>query len=186
MKGGVVTTDLTPHGTDEFKRYTVGPVIEVKLPHRFAIEAGALYKRTGTSSSISLFPPGTSQVDVTLVGVTRRVRGNSWEVPVLGKYYFRPYRSFTPFLSSGWALRRIWTDVEGVSVGNLQPPVVPAPYRYSDKSDLGVGAVVAAGARFQYGHFKFAPELRYTRWGAQDAAYRTNRNQLEVLFGITF
>lgn len=52
------------------------------------------------------------------------------------------------------------------------------------RSDLAVGAVVAAGVRFHAGHFAFLPEVRYTRWGSGDGTLR--KNEAGLLLGITF
>ncbi len=74
VKGGAFLTD--PAGRyDQSQRYLVGPSIEVALPWRLAVEGSALYSRFGSSLGT-----GTS--------LSSRTRGNAWEFPVAGKYYF--------------------------------------------------------------------------------------------------
>jgi hypothetical protein len=53
------------------------------------------------------------------------------------------------------------------------------------RSDVGVGAVVAAGVRFRVGRLSVAPELRYTYWGST-AQFDLRRNEAAGLVGISF
>ena len=61
-KGGALLTDPAER-FDESRRYIVGPVFELRLPGRMAVEANALYSRFGTSLSLT----GSS------LGNTRRI-----------------------------------------------------------------------------------------------------------------
>ena len=167
VKGGFVLTNQLINRPDSSKPYTIGGSVEVKLPHAFAIEADVLYKRVGADSIFTFDGPSAI-----------RSRGNSWELPVIGKYYFRPTRGWRPFLGTGWALRRTWQETE--TRQNSRRDLFSRP------SDIGVGAVVSTGARYQYHRVKLAPELRYTRWGAGNDVPRRNPNQLELLFGVSF
>ena len=53
------------------------------------------------------------------------------------------------------------------------------------RSDVGVGAVVAAGVRFRVGRLSVAPELRYTYWGSTPQ-FDLRRNEAAGLVGISF
>ena len=162
VKGGAFITDPAER-FDQSRPYTVGPSVEFALPARFAVEANALYSRFGSS----LLPAVSS---------ANRMRGNSWEFPVLGKYYFSERSSsIQPFAAAGVAFRQIWLDESNDSrLG-----------RRVDSTDVAVGAVVAGGVALKAGRFRIAPEARYTRWGGYNYP-ATNPNQAQVLLGITF
>lgn len=163
VKGGAFITDPAEQ-FDQSRPYTVGPSVEVALPARFAVEANALYSRFGSS----LFPASSSAT---------RIRGNSWEFPVLGKYYFAERSSsIQPFASAGVAFRQIWLDRSSDNFFGR---------RVTDSTDVAVGAVVAGGVALRAGRFRIAPEARYTRWGGYNYP-ATNPNQAQVLLGITF
>ena len=188
-KGGVPF--LAPNqGGDESRPYIVGPSVEFRLPAGFAIEVDALYRRVGNtfqygfSGNIMLIPqPPAPYVNF----FVERQRGNYWEFPVLGKYYFRPRRTaWQPFVATGWALRTVAfhedihetvTDAGGTSTSYS--------FRNHHRSDLGAGAVVAAGVRFRAGRVTVSPELRYTYWGSS-ANSSLRRNEAAGLLGISF
>src|SRR5262249_3651319 len=80
VKGGVPLTDAVEGSLgnrSEARRYTVGPMVEVRLPFSLGVEFNALYKRTGYSTIDGAF-------GVTAIG---QVRANSGEFPMLMKYY---------------------------------------------------------------------------------------------------
>src|SRR5260370_11286745 len=109
VKGGIPFGDT--NGThDESRPYIVGPSIEVRLPANFAIEVDGLYRRLGNSIGFSY------QLNSVSAAYFNRDRGNSWEFPFLGKYYFRSLsESCQPCAGTGWALRRTWfhSDASG-------------------------------------------------------------------------
>lgn len=159
---------LNKFSPDNSRPATIGGSVEVKLPAGFTIEADLLYKRLRSSSSVA-FTNGVYNIDT---------KGDSLELPVIGKYYFRPIRGWRPFVGTGWALRRTWQQTE--TRQNSGRDLLSRP------SDIGVGAVASAGARYEYRRLKLAPELRYTRWGSASEFPRRNPNQLELLFGVSF
>src|SRR5947209_4810313 len=83
------------------KSYTVGPVIQIGLPLRLAVEVDALYKRVGYAQILGGLTDGYI-----------RTSGNSWEFPVLLKYRFtssrvRPYVSGGPNFSALAGLKQL-------------------------------------------------------------------------------
>ena len=58
-------------------------------------------------------------------------------------------------------------------------------FQYNSRSNLGVGAVFAAGVRFRVGRLSVIPELRYTYWGST-AQFDLRRNEAAGLVGISF
>ena len=178
VKGGVPFTGRTAPN-DESRPYIVGASFEVRLPAGFAIEADALYQRLGNTSWYYL--PQEAGTSLLL----NRQRGNSWQFPMLGKYYFRRNSSlWQPFVGTGWAFRTtgLHQDVSLLTATNESNHASSA--HADSRSDLGVGAVFAAGVRLHKGRFAFLPELRYTRWGS--SSFQTRKNEAGFLFGISF
>jgi outer membrane protein W len=145
--------------------------IEIRLPARFAVEADALYQRLGTSTSYSVTIPPMNLFE-------SRARANSWEFPLLMKYYFRPQsESWQPFVGTGFAFRTI----------SLHDDVVESPagvFHQDFRSGLGTGAAISAGIRFQLGRIALSPQARYTYWGNSDAGI--TKNEATLLFGVSF
>ena len=173
--GGVRPTDGVSYG-DESRPYIVGGSVELHLPAQFAIEADALYQRIGdTSIFFSINGPVSNSF-------TTRERGNSWEFPLLVKYYFRsPTASWQPFIGTGYSLRTISFHTDSTfSPDDLSP----LNFRSDFRAGLSVGASVVGGLRFHYGHLAFLPQARYTRWG--DSNDNINSNEVMLLLGLSF
>jgi hypothetical protein len=171
VKVGVPLIDPTTGGSDESQPYILGGSIEFRLPASFAIEADLLYQRVGESSTI-YEQGGVSEI--------QRLRGNDWQVPFLGKYYFG-HRStgFQPYVATGWALRIVGIDETFSGTGGS-----PVPANESYRSGIGVGAVAAVGVRIGTQKLALTPEIRYTRWGSSTSWL--NQNELSFLLGISY
>ena len=188
VKGGVPLLDSS-YNHDESKRYIVGPSIELALPAGFAIEADALYQRLGNSSAllvpITVAAPAPGATIVAGFPLTTRQRSNAWEFPLLGKYYFHSRYGLQPFVSSGFSFRTISVAAQGINIltYTLSGPQT-ASFKSDYRTDLGIGAVAAAGLRFKVGHFSLLPEFRYTRWGSNDRVAR--KNSAGVYLGLSF
>ncbi len=157
VKAGVpLTADIEGsygfHGG--LKRYVVGPAFELRLPHSFAAEVDALYRRTGYDAVVG----GLQSV------AFERVRANSWEFPLLGKYYFRRSAAWQPFVGTGFAFRTIEIDQQG-TILSPAPLLSPSPFSGSFREALNAGATVTAGLRLHYSKITILPQIRYTRWG---------------------
>lgn len=190
VRGGIPFTDfLEAAGNRDLyyvtntKRYTVGPTVEIGLPLNFRVSADALYKRVGFDFS---------DVRVGQNLASSRTRGNSWEFPIMLKLDMAsgPIR---PFLGAGVAFRHISgiTQVQQIVSGvTFQQVEVENPAEFNKETDTGF--VFGGGIVLKAGRVRIGPELRYTRWGGENlrdpirALLRTNRNQGEVLVGITF
>lgn len=162
---------------DESRPYVVGPSIEVRLPASFAIEVDALYQHVGNSTA------GEQSSGVNFVSYFDRWRGNVWELPVLGKYYFHAHRAWQPFVSAGvgarWLSRQ--EDVSELTSGNGTQQALA--FRYSGWR-INEGAVAAAGIRLRTGRLTWRPEFRYTRWNGSGTL--TRPNEASILLGIGF
>lgn len=189
--GGVPLLDGTvtgyPQRHDESRPYLIGPSLEFRLPASFAIEVDAIYRRTGNSLSYQLgISAGTPLSGPIATSLVSRTRGNVWEVPVLGKYYFRPRASnWRPFVGTGWAFR-VGSLHEKGSETLLDPSGATNSFSFRNQyfSDVQVGAAFAAGLRYRVGRLNLLPQIRYTRWAGSDRVL--NRNEAGVMLGVTF
>jgi hypothetical protein len=195
VKGGVpLTSAVESNGpVPGAKRYTVGPMIEIALPLSFAFEADALYRRTGYDATAG----GLGIVSNT------RLRANSWEFPLLAKYYFGPRMGRVRFYATGGYVVRHMSGldisihtygVEPVTGKPIDFTFHTASAQYYVRDNPANGFVAGGGARFHAGHFAVAPEVRYTRWngvtfdqfGSFGFFVKSLQNQADVLLGITF
>jgi len=179
-------------GSEE-RPYTVGPMVEVKLPASLALEVNALYRRTGYSTSNELF--GIANVG--------QARANSWEFPILAKYYVTGRTSRLRLFFSGGYVFRSLSGAEFTWHSFGIDPLNGAPFDYTAREQNpdwlvrhspvhGVAAGLGGGARI--GPLQAAPEIRYTRWsarlideeGSQGFYARSAKNQLDLLLSLTF
>ena len=188
--GGVPLVDQTrtyssPLDQDESRPYIVGPSVEIRLPAGFAIEADGLYQRIGSTfqNSIAFLPAGATSAEITTS--TNRARANVWEFPLLGKYYFRRDSAWRPFVGTGFAFRTAGFHETGTETF-LNSNGASSVFRTADnyRSDLEVGATVAAGVRYRVGHVALQPQFRYTRWGGSNGILRND--EAAFYLGLSF
>jgi hypothetical protein len=185
VKGGIQFVDQT-QPESESRPYLVGPSVEVRLPANFAVEADALYQRIGNSSNFYFIPPGTFVSPPSIVSYTSRIRGNSWEFPVLAKYYFRPRSAgWQPFIATGWSMRTIGFENDiNQTVVNASGAAQQVSAHNHYRSGLDIGAAFAAGVRLRAGRFAVVPEFRYVRWSSHNSLNR--HNEASFLLGLSF
>jgi opacity protein-like surface antigen len=185
LKAGIPMTDFTNavtsgrfDYTSKTQRYIVGPTVELRLPAGFGIEADALYRRFSYNSVL------------TDTGVTAATSGNAWEFPILAKYRF-PTPIARPFIAGGIA----WDSLQGLKqdvrtgLANLGITSTSIPAELHQKTTTGF--VLGFGVDVHALILHIAPEIRYTRWGAQhfldqNGGFHSSQNQAEFLVGITF
>lgn len=179
---GAVPVNSPNFSSDESQRYIVGPSIEFRLPANFAVEASALYQRTGYTAYLLPYEiPGSGVT----TGYSIRQRGNAWQFPIVGKYYFSSRRyPWQPFVGTGYAVRTTWTHSTSVVTTNNAGLTTVQTYSGDSRSPLDVGVLFAAGVRLHVGPAKFSPEIRFTRWGSAD--FQTRKNSVAFLLGISF
>jgi hypothetical protein len=150
------------------------------------VELSALYRRTGYS---------TSDTNLGITFLTQ-VRANSWEFPLLGKFYlpghFLPVR---PFVEAGYVARSL-SGVKGVVQGFGTGMIASSPL--NTRELLGDnpthGFALGGGLQLRVGKLRIAPEIRYTRWtgrafdtqGSRRFFVQSLQNQADFLLGLRF
>jgi opacity protein-like surface antigen len=150
-------------------RFTIGPMVELRLPFGVGVEADLLYKRVN----------GVYTQPEVSAGVT----ANSFEIPVLLKYRF-PFPIVKPYVEAGPSFRKFANVNHLLSGSSIQFA--------SDKG--GAGLTFGAGVEVKLLLIRVSPELRYTHWGSRAFSasalgtdvLHANQNQAEFLVGISF
>jgi len=164
------------------QRYIVGATAELRLPKGLGIEFDALFRRFHYDGSSNL-------ADVLL---SNRTTGNAWEFPLLFKYRF-PTRVVRPYFDAGMA----WDTLSGLQqtiTQTVSPSRVIATSSGSPqelKNNTSKGVVLGFGLEIRALLLRISPEVRFTHWGSDhfsdvNGLLRSNRNQGEVMVGITF
>lgn len=188
MKAGAPVTDFfTGTGTTQnvytsiTNRYVIGPTAELRLPFGLGVEFDALYRHFSYES------PGFSPAPgIQLKSGLEQASGGSWEFPLLLKYRL-PVPVVRPYLDAGIS----WNKIAGLNglvcaincgyTSNLQ----------SLRHDTVAGFAAGAGVDLHVLFLHVSPEIRYTRWDADQfqaptGGFGSNRNQVELLLGITY
>ncbi len=99
--------------------------------------------------------------------------GSAWEFPILAKYRVPVRGRVAPYAVGGGSFQR----------NDLLRAFQVGP------SETASGFVIGGGVEAKLGLIRLGPEMRYTRW-TTDFSFRgfnlVNRNQLEILVGLTF
>jgi hypothetical protein len=188
VEGGVSTLEPTRENQDESRRYVVGATIEVGLWRGFAVEADFLYRHNGFSDRFNFGPVilgGSDQSQVSVVSASNRIRLDVFELPVLGKYYFRRDAKVQPFVLTGYSFRKALTNVDSSTTIQSSTGLSTQASNFSDWTSADVGATFGVGLRWRTGRISLKPEIRYTYWGAHPSI-GVSKQQADVLVGITF
>jgi hypothetical protein len=171
--------------SDESKRYTVGPMLDLRLPLRLGIEFDVLYQPVGYTAQNFDFDFFTS-----------RERSNSWEFPVIAKYRLPGFARAAPYVGIGYAPRVVYgSRVDGVIEYDQRGNIIAVSSTKLDTNfDTTHGLVIEGGFKLPVSRFHIAPEIRYTRWnksflnlgGLHGFGYSSQQDQVEVLFGLTW
>jgi hypothetical protein len=163
-------------------------MVQVNLPRGFAIEADALYRRFGYS---------TSQTDIAGDFYATRVRANSWQFPVLLKYHL-PFPGVRPYVLAGGAAEHATgtTRISAILISNPYDPNFTKTYQqYSIEDNYAThyGLVFGGGVEFAAHHLRLSPEIRYVRWTDPLFSNESHgqyllvpQNEVRVLLGVSF
>jgi len=162
--------------------------MEFRLWRGFAVEGDFLYRRLGSNFDVNNLPglsPFGNDGGV-VVGISDRTRFNVFEIPVLGKYYFRRDSKVQPFVLTGYTFRNALAESDQkFTIQNSTGNTSTVRSKTSDWTGLDIGASFGAGVRWKVGRVSVAPEVRYSRWGSHpNIGFK--KNQADVLLGITF
>ena len=185
--GGITVTDPNAFRAGESKRYLIGPSVEARFfDGKVGIELDAIYRRFGNSFVGGFGPPPAEYTGPPpLASYSVRTRTNSWEFPLIGKFYFRDEdASWRPFLGTGYVLQLQWREIKSttLTIGET------TPRNHRDTSTTGpdIGATAVAGVEWKtLGRLSIQPQVRYTRWGNYSAFDRP-LNQMDISLGIRF
>lgn len=157
--GNLASTVLTQSAA---KDYIVGPSAEFRLPLGFSVEADALYRPVSFETISSIAVTSTSVTP----GPWVESRRTTFEFPLLAKYRL-PLARLKPSIQGGPSFR---SGASGQLYG------------------LGhYGLTFGAGLEFKLPVIRLSSDLRYTRWDVGQTIYALpNRNQVELLFGVSF
>jgi hypothetical protein len=171
-RGGMSITNSNDYLTNAAglsnRSYAIGPTVGFRLPLGFSVEGDALFHRQTL---------GLPQIGGFNLLNTHQ---DSWEIPVMAKFTVG-HSAVAPVFGAGMSFRHI------NNFGNLSSYLLSGT-----TSQNSVGFVAGGGIRFKTGPLNITPELRYTRWNGSGLAQSLlnvispNRNQAEVLIGITF
>lgn len=180
----------------ESKRAGGGVTLEFAVTRQFSLGADLLYKRAGYNRTLvrteGVDDSSTTAVESSTTKDIENTRADYWDLPILARFYNKApdEGGARVFLLAGASFRRvsaIHTVREVVRADGLsdtyETPAAPA------NRTIG-GAVIGAG--FQVSdeiRFKFTPEFRFTRWlrsTFDNAPVRSPKNQVEIVFGLTF
>ena len=170
---------------DESKRYTLGPMVDVRLPLRFGVEFDALYS-----------PIGYSVQNFDFNFFHRRERSTSWVFPIIAKYRLPGAAGVAPYVGVGYAPRVVpGSGVDGFINYDLAGHITSvSSTKFDTNYDTTHGLVIEGGLGIPVSRFRIAPEIRYTRWnkpfldaaGSHGFFYMSQQNQVEMLFGFTW
>lgn len=182
---------FTQQGTSIFRNdtqsFTAGPSFEIGFKQRFGLELSPTWRREGAtsfyesnSSAIPTLPPG----GLALVSQFTRESGHSWDIPLVGKYYFaRKDAKIRPFLGLGASATRH----SGATFvhSQLLTDAGSKTYQLFDYASArwSFGPVVAGGVAIRSGRISIVPECRYVR---DNLAYPGPRNRAEAFLGFRF
>lgn len=178
-------------------RLSGGATVEFAVADRVSVSLDILYRKVGynlvSNTILGTDDPDTDDVDERLLLTDyESARANYWDIPLVFRFYHLGRADTRPraFFDAGVAIRRVsnirtfrrHVNQDGI-IEEDETPITPA-------NDLVFGAVFGGGIQFQgAGGIKVIPEARYTRWTSStfDAPpSRSNRDQVEIMLGITF
>lgn len=173
--------------------FTGGGSIRYDFSEPFGVGADLLYRRGGYNSTITISEQVTdsnSSADL-LLSTYQETRAHLWDVPILGRYYFKDRASHVrPYVTGGLAMR-FATGVSSVTNVTDDDQVTDTDLTtVGPANDSTLGGVFGLGFRAADDvGIKVDVEFRYTRWSDpifQSGPANSNNNQADILVAFTF
>jgi hypothetical protein len=163
----VSTTQAIRQGDIDMRRFTLGPVVDLRLPFGLGLETGALYKRF-------------NQTGTTGMGgqITINQTGSSWEFPVLAKFRL-PGILVRPYLEGGFVYNHL-SDIARA----FETAIRPTPAGEAVTSIGRPGFAAGAGLEVGTNRFRVVPGLRWTHYQSRDIVPQSN--SVDFLVGLMF
>ncbi len=178
-------------------RVGYGATVQFAISGHLAVAGSVLLHKLGyiMTNTVTTTTTSTSTGATTVATTSTRedTRSRIMDIPVVMRFYTKDRHRPGPraFLEGGAALRKVsqirsstsTTDVDGNTTCCNTTPAVPANRNVRGLvAGFGVQVIDPVGIRL-------VPEVRYTRW--TNATFNsfstlTQRNQIEVLFSLTF
>ena len=172
--------------------YAFGPSAEIRLPLSLGIGMDALYDPLRYRGEDLTYAPA-NQGDSCCTGFRNSVEARAWDVSVLARKYFGR-RTHRPYVAAGGAANLISSVRQDYQCYNFDNPCVsaaPDPPR-EQRRRVVYGVVLAAGVEIRAWRLRFAPEARYTHFGAEQfveplrGLVRSGRHQALASLGLNF
>jgi opacity protein-like surface antigen len=189
VKAGVPLTDFLNAAENQnvsylttTNRFIGGVTAELHLPFGLGVEVDALYRHLN-------FQENSNIVSGSIASGTT---ASNFEFPILGKYRFPMIKVVHPFVDAGVSfdtLAGVTQEVASVINGIVSTSSTSNPTQEHNSATRGF--VIGGGIDIHFLVIHILPEIRYTRWGAQqfldvNGLLHSNVNQGEFLLGITF
>jgi hypothetical protein len=162
LLGGLPSRAQTPH-------YAIGPVIEIRLPGQFGLEAGVMYKRieqqTPDITLIGFNVVSSDETDPIFQSRSVSKVGRSWEFPVAIRYHFSS-PSIRPYVEGGFSYNHL-SSVFLTSYVVPYKPQLPLPQHFGSSlpSTLNRGGfLLGSGVEIKLPLIDVSPGIRYTRY----------------------
>jgi hypothetical protein len=149
------------------KRYTIGPVVNIRLPLGFGVGFGAMYKRFD-QQSLAVTTIGYVTIDEEndypiqqTAGIS--AVGHSWEFPVAVQYHF--FKSaIRPYVEGGVSLNRLSNVYRLQNTPYPAPPQIPFTIFPLRSSFTRHGPLFGMGVDVKLYGIHVTPGLRYTHY----------------------
>jgi len=163
----------------EAKNYIIGPVLDVRLPHGFGFEFGAMYRRFNQQAGEVqvIADPG---VPYQQIERPYSVNRQSWEFPLVGQYRL-PGTRVKPYVEAGVSFNRLRGMLLPIRTLISHSAIITPQGRAETRS----GPVVGGGLEIKLPFMRVSPGLRYTRYGEVDFRLPA-ATAVDVLVGFTF
>ena len=170
---------------DERSRLLFGPSVEFRFTPRFSFEVNALFQRLAFDYNYDYQFPEQG-----LTQIHHSVAADRWTIPLMAKYRFAERKGMRPFVSLGGAVSIVDRVRGGSEIVRPDGTRQHSGSALQPSQHVTLGGVAAAGLELGSGRIKYMPEFRYTRWSYRQYDFggplRSNRNQVDFMFGIRF